>query len=118
MGRANASHEVTNSVQIVQPPGGYENEFAAPADLDCYFESNTTDNVVFFIALPIFDFTIFAQIPDCITINYAGYSHNYCANINHYSGYLSQRFSNSKYRSCTAGINLNSKRHYINHYSG
>ncbi|MDR1652235.1 MAG: hypothetical protein LBS01_01035 [Prevotellaceae bacterium] len=110
-----ASHEVTNSLQIVQPPGGYEFEIIAPSAVYCYFESNT-NNVNFSIAQPVFDFVIFAKIQGCTSNSLHRYSYNYRANINHCSGYLSQYFANNKYRSCTTGINY--KKHYINHCSG
>jgi len=110
-----ASHEVTNNIQIVQPSGGYEFEFISPAVIDFSFENNT-DNVSFSFAKPVFDFVFFAKIPNYTPYSLHRYRCNYQANINNNSGYLSQRFANSKYRSCTAVINY--KKNYINHYSG
>jgi len=110
-----ASHEVTNNIQIAQPQGGYDFEFIAPAVIDFSFENNT-DNVSFSISKPVLYFLVFAKISNYTTYSLCRYSYDYYANFKKNSGYLSRCYTNSKYRSCTAGINF--KKNYINHYSG
>ena len=46
-----ASHEVTNNVQIVQPPGGYEFEFVAPNVEYCFYQENNIQDVFSYVVI-------------------------------------------------------------------